>query len=121
MANRILVPLAYQTLVWALERDTEVAIALIYGSDADWVKNLLAAGEGEMTLGGESILLSNARLVGDEEGVALIPAPVRYALQMLDVHDFVLADRVETSRYSRSPTIGVERDRGCHRPVRRSR
>ncbi len=110
-ANRALAPLArrirpfatiahrgritgkpYETVVWAFERDGTVAVALTYGRDVDWVKNLLAAGKGSMELGGDRLELTNPRLVGDDEGVRLVPYPVRQALRLLGVHEYVLAE-----------------------------
>lgn len=84
----------YETLVWAFERDGVVAVALTYGPDVDWVKNVLAAGSGSMVLGGEELAFTNPRLVGDVEGSQLVPAPVRTALRLLDVHEYLLADAV---------------------------
>jgi deazaflavin-dependent oxidoreductase (nitroreductase family) len=84
----------YDTVVWAFERDGRLAVALTYGTDVDWVKNLLAAGGGSVTLGGEEFEVANPRLVGDDEGSRFMPAPVRRALRLIDVHDYVVADRV---------------------------
>lgn len=83
----------YRTTLWAFEEDRRVAIALTYGRGVDWAKNLLAAGGGRIELGGETSDLVNPRIVGDDEGLRFMPAPVRAALALLDVHEFVLADR----------------------------
>lgn len=84
----------YETVVWAFEREGTVAVALTYGRDVDWVRNVLAAGGGSIDLGGEVFAVTNPRLVGDEEGRPYMPGAVRSALRALDVHEFLLVDRV---------------------------
>lgn len=85
---------AYETVVWAFERGGTIAIALIYGPDTDWVRNVLAAGGGSIDLGGSNTPITNPRLVGDDVALPFTPAPVKPALRALDVHEFLLADRV---------------------------
>ena len=84
----------YETLVLAFERGGVVAIALTYGPDVDWARNVLAAGGGSVDLGGNSSEVANPRMVGDDVGAAFMPAPVRSALGALDVHQYLLVDRV---------------------------
>jgi deazaflavin-dependent oxidoreductase (nitroreductase family) len=52
------------------------AIVLTYGSDAQWVKNVLAAGDAEMTTRGRVVRLVEPRVVGGE-ALGFLPAPVR--------------------------------------------
>ena len=84
----------YETLVLAFERDGTVAIAMTYGSDVDWVRNVFTAGGASIDLGGKPSEVANPRLVGDEEGASYIPAPVRSTLRALNVHEYLLVDRV---------------------------
>ena len=84
----------YHTVVWAFERDGTIAVALTYGADVDWAKNVLAAGGGSVDLGGRLGEITNPRLVGDDVGSAYMPGYVRRALRALDVHEFLLVDRV---------------------------
>jgi deazaflavin-dependent oxidoreductase (nitroreductase family) len=86
---------AYETVVWAFERGGTVAIALTYGAGTDWVHNLLAAGGGSIDLGGKTTPITHPRLVGDAAGLPFMPGPVKPALRAIDVHEFLLADRVE--------------------------
>jgi deazaflavin-dependent oxidoreductase (nitroreductase family) len=88
----------YETVVWAFERDGTVAIALTYGPETDWVRNVLAAGGGTIGLGGEVTPIGDPRIVGDDAGLPFVPAPVRAALRALDVHEFLLADRLPPER-----------------------
>jgi deazaflavin-dependent oxidoreductase (nitroreductase family) len=52
----------YRTPVAAFVRGSTMTIALPYGDDADWVKNLLVAGGGELVRLGRSRALVNPRL-----------------------------------------------------------
>ena len=54
----------------------EWVIVLTYGSDVDWVKNVLAAGEAEMTTRGRVVRPIEPRLVATN-ALAFFPAPVR--------------------------------------------
>jgi len=53
----------------------EWAIVLTYGSDAEWVKNVLAAGGAEMTTRGRAVRLVEPRVVAG--ALAFLPLPVR--------------------------------------------
>ena len=53
----------YRTPVAAFVRGRTLTIALPYGDDADWVKNVLAAGGGEMVRRGRVQALTNPRVV----------------------------------------------------------
>jgi deazaflavin-dependent oxidoreductase (nitroreductase family) len=50
-------------------------MVLTYGSDAQWVKNILAAGEAEITTGGRTMRLADPRL--DRYEPESVPLPVR--------------------------------------------
>ena len=65
----------------------QYVIALTYGRDSQWVKNVLAAGEFDVVTRGKRIHLHDPRVVQD----ARVPRPVRLALRALDVHDYVVA------------------------------
>jgi deazaflavin-dependent oxidoreductase (nitroreductase family) len=54
----------------------EWVIVLTYGSDAEWVKNVVAAGEAEMTKDRRAVRLVDPRIVGGE-ALAFLPLPVR--------------------------------------------
>jgi deazaflavin-dependent oxidoreductase (nitroreductase family) len=53
----------YSTPVLAFRRGDRLAIALLYGSEAQWVKNLLAAGGGEVIRAGRRSALRSPRIV----------------------------------------------------------
>ncbi|NIJ12652.1 deazaflavin-dependent oxidoreductase (nitroreductase family) [Saccharomonospora amisosensis] len=66
----------------------DYVIALTYGPDADWVRNVLAAGGCELRTRGEDVRLTNPRLVHDETRSAM-PFPVRQVLALVGVTDFL--------------------------------
>jgi deazaflavin-dependent oxidoreductase (nitroreductase family) len=58
----------YRTPVAAFVRGGTVAVALPYGDDADWVRNLLTAGGGRLIRLGRGRALVNPRVVDRGEG-----------------------------------------------------
>jgi deazaflavin-dependent oxidoreductase (nitroreductase family) len=67
----------------------EYVIALTYGRDSQWVKNVLAAGEFEVQTRGRRLMLARPEIVRG----ARVPRPVRAILNALDVDDYVVARR----------------------------
>jgi deazaflavin-dependent oxidoreductase (nitroreductase family) len=64
-------------------------IALTYGKDSQWVRNVLAAGGCDVVVRGRRIHLVEPELVHDERR-ALVPAPIRPILRAVDVTDFMV-------------------------------
>jgi deazaflavin-dependent oxidoreductase (nitroreductase family) len=64
-------------------------IALTYGADSQWVRNVMAAGGCEVESRGRTIALRDPRLVHDPQR-ALVPAPVRWILGRIAVDDFMV-------------------------------
>jgi hypothetical protein len=71
-----------------------VLTPLPYGTDTDWVLNLLASGSGKLEAAGRQILVKNPRIVSAEEAMALVPALLRPVLRLLSLPGFLLLDRV---------------------------
>lgn len=69
-------------------------IALTYGADAQWVRNVVAAGGCEVETRGRRIRLVDPEIVRDPRG-RLVPAFVRTILRSIDVEDFMLLRPVE--------------------------
>ena len=65
------------------------AIALTYGSDVDWVKNVMAAGECELRYRKRSIPAHSPTFIDRDEGMALMPGFIRFMLRRLRVNDFM--------------------------------
>jgi deazaflavin-dependent oxidoreductase (nitroreductase family) len=64
-------------------------IALTYGKDSQWVRNVLAAGELDVEIRGRRIHLIAPEVVHDERR-RLVPAPVRVPLAAAKVDDFLV-------------------------------
>lgn len=68
--------------------------ALTYGSDTDWVKNVIAAGGCVITHKKREIRLTRPRFLGEEEGMARMPPLVRVLLRRVAVTEFLHLARV---------------------------
>ena len=79
---------SYETPVNCWIKEGIVTVALTYGSDVDWLKNLEAAGGGEVEIRGEKIKIGSPVDVDTEEGLARMSGFVRSALRGLDVTEF---------------------------------
>lgn len=63
-------------------------VALTYGPEADWVKNVLAAGGCELLTRGRRVRLSDARIETDA-AKSWAPLPVRFILSRVDAPDYM--------------------------------
>jgi deazaflavin-dependent oxidoreductase (nitroreductase family) len=79
---------AYQTPVNMFRDGERYVIALTYGADSQWVKNVMAAGGCEVRTNGTTVRLCEPRIFTDPER-RLVPSPVRVVLGLLDVNDFL--------------------------------
>ncbi|NYI92830.1 hypothetical protein HNR02_006205 [Amycolatopsis endophytica] len=68
-------------------------VALTYGPDADWVKNVLAAGGCQIETRGQVVRTTQPRLVHDERRTSM-PFGVRQILSVAGVTEFLFLDRV---------------------------
>ena len=67
-------------------------LALTYGQNAQWVRNVLAQGGCALEVGGRRVELHNPRVVRDPARRSM-PAPVRAVLRLIDVDLFLELDR----------------------------
>ena len=87
----------YLTLVnWWRDEETAI-VALTYGSDVDWLKNLRAAGGGTIRNRGRSYRVGAPEVIG-EEGMRRMPAVVRFVLATIDVDRFAVMPLVSPDR-----------------------
>jgi deazaflavin-dependent oxidoreductase (nitroreductase family) len=75
----------YRTPVLAFRVDDGYVIALFYGTDRDWVRNVLAAGSCSLERGGRRVELTDPRMLDAGDDKALVPAPMRPGLRLLRV------------------------------------
>jgi deazaflavin-dependent oxidoreductase (nitroreductase family) len=78
----------YRTPVNVFRQPHGFAIALTYGPDAEWVRNVLASGGCELIHRGRRVRLTRPRLVHDPAR-RLVPLPVRVVLTLTRVADFL--------------------------------
>jgi deazaflavin-dependent oxidoreductase (nitroreductase family) len=78
------------TPVNLFRRGDRYVIALTYGRESQWVKNVLAAGTFDVVTRGRTVRLTGPKLVHDPAR-ALVPVAVRPVLRALGVEDFVVA------------------------------
>ena len=79
---------AYETPVGVVRRRDGYAIALTYGPDRDWVKNIMAAGGCELELHGTMVQVGGPEIVHDPDRRDM-PAGVRPILRLIGVADFL--------------------------------
>jgi deazaflavin-dependent oxidoreductase (nitroreductase family) len=79
----------YETPVNMFRDGERYVFALTYGPDSQWVKNVIAAGGCEVRTHGRTARLCEPRIFTDPHQ-RLVPGPVRVALRILDVDDFLL-------------------------------
>ncbi|WP_132993892.1 nitroreductase family deazaflavin-dependent oxidoreductase [Gordonia zhaorongruii] len=64
----------YEAPVLAYVQDDRIAIVLNYGTEADWVRNVLAAGEFTLVRSGERLHVAGARIVPSDSPDVVKPA-----------------------------------------------
>ena len=83
----------YRTPVNVFRTPGGYVFALTYGSSAEWVRNVLAAGGCELVTRGRRLRLTSPRLYREERRSAM-PAHVRVVLGLAHVSEFLELTRV---------------------------
>jgi deazaflavin-dependent oxidoreductase (nitroreductase family) len=78
----------YRTPVNIFRSGTGYVIALTYGPDTDWVRNVLAAGGCVAQTRASAVRLRDPRIVSDPQ-VRLVPTPIRPILRLANVTEFM--------------------------------
>jgi deazaflavin-dependent oxidoreductase (nitroreductase family) len=78
----------YRTPVNAFRTADGYVIALTYGTESDWVRNVVAAGGCELDTRGRRVHLTAPELFHDEHR-RRVPPPVRPMLRLLGVAEFM--------------------------------
>jgi deazaflavin-dependent oxidoreductase (nitroreductase family) len=79
---------AYRTPVNVFRTDGGYIIALTYGTDSDWVKNVLAAGSCELQTRGRRVRLFDPR-INTDRSKGWAPLPVRLILDLIDAPQYM--------------------------------
>jgi len=78
----------YHTPLNVFRRGDRYVFALTYGSEVNWVRNVLAAGQCDLRTRGRDVHLVEPELVVDPTR-HLMPLPVRIILALNDVNEFL--------------------------------
>jgi deazaflavin-dependent oxidoreductase (nitroreductase family) len=79
----------YRTPLMAFRSGPTVTIALTYGPDVDWLRNVRAAAGGRMHLGRQLLTLGAPADLAEDEGLQRMPVGPRQLLPVLGCHDFI--------------------------------
>jgi deazaflavin-dependent oxidoreductase (nitroreductase family) len=79
----------YRTPVLAFRAGDAWVIALTYGSDTDWVRNVLGACGCTLEHGGNRLALRTPRVIVADAVPHGLPGPVRVALRALRVTEYL--------------------------------
>jgi deazaflavin-dependent oxidoreductase (nitroreductase family) len=79
----------FRTTLMAFREGSTVTIALTYGPDVDWLRNVRAAGGGRMHIGRQLVTLGPPTTLSERDGLRRMPSPVRQVLPVLGCRDFV--------------------------------
>ncbi|HUP16202.1 MAG TPA: nitroreductase family deazaflavin-dependent oxidoreductase [Acidimicrobiia bacterium] len=79
----------YSTPINIFKVEDRFVIALTYGSNADWLKNVFAAGGCTIKNRNKEIDLVGPTLVATSAGMSIMPLPVRVILRAANVTEFV--------------------------------
>jgi deazaflavin-dependent oxidoreductase (nitroreductase family) len=87
----------YETPVNCWLGDGNALIALTYGAETDWMKNLRAAGGGYLRSKGKTHRVGMPRDIG-QEGMKRVPSIVRRILGLIAVDEFVELPLLSSAR-----------------------
>jgi deazaflavin-dependent oxidoreductase (nitroreductase family) len=79
----------YATPVVAHQSDHDVIIPLPYGTDVDWLRNLLAAGHAVVDLEGRSLTVHQPAVVDIDDVIGQLPAPMVRTVRFNGARDAV--------------------------------
>ena len=100
----------YRTPVKVFRRGEAYILSLPYGSDSDWVKNVMAAGGCELTTRGRRVHLVHPEIFVDD-AQAGIPAPIRAVLKRVGAVEFLALQPATGPDHPRPPVALPTRHR----------
>lgn len=90
----------YRTPLDAHPVDGGYVFILVYGSQSDWVRNVLAAGHARLTIAGGIVELTAPRLVDEDEAWRALPDSVKRPPRVLRIGEYLRMDRVSPAGHS---------------------
>lgn len=94
----------YHTPMNVFRDGDSYVFALTYGSDVQWVKNVLAAGKADLRIGDSTIHLTDPEVFTDSQR-RLMPRPVRILLGFQRVTEFLRMQPYQNGTRSRDTPI----------------
>lgn len=85
----------YRTPLEAYRIEGGFLFVLMYGSDSDWVQNVLHAGKATLTIGDDTFDIVNPRLIPEADAWELVPPETKKPPSFLSVHEFMRADSLQ--------------------------
>ena len=85
----------YRTPLDAHPVDGGYVFILVYGSDSDWVRNVMAAGHARLAIGGEDVELTRPRLIAEDEAWRILDSQVKRPPRVLRVTEYLRMDLAE--------------------------
>jgi deazaflavin-dependent oxidoreductase (nitroreductase family) len=86
----------YQTTIMVWPLDAGFVIALTYGPNVDWYRNVLAAGHCTLLWHGSVYTVGKPEPIDAESALLAFPRPFKLILQRLGTHQFVHVKRSES-------------------------
>jgi deazaflavin-dependent oxidoreductase (nitroreductase family) len=96
----------YETPVWAAPTEDGFAIAIVYGSRTDWVKNVLASGTAALIHGGDTYPVSRPVIVPMASARTYFPPTLQRTHRELRIDRALLVHRV-TAAQKPSPVDAI--------------
>lgn len=84
----------YQTPLDAYPVDGGYVFVLVYGSDSDWVRNVLAAGRARLRIDGKELELAAPAVIGETEAFQALAGDVARPPKLLRITEFLRMDLV---------------------------
>lgn len=83
---------SYRTPLDAYRVEGGFIFMLVYGSDSDWVQNVLASGSAKLELDGETFELASPRVIAADEAWAQIPSTATRPPGFLNITEYLQMD-----------------------------
>jgi deazaflavin-dependent oxidoreductase (nitroreductase family) len=85
----------YRTPLEAHPIDSGYIFILVYGSDSDWVQNVLASSEATLDMDGGTFKLVNPKLVSNEDAWKLLSSDTKEPPKFLRIDEYLQVDVLE--------------------------
>ncbi len=82
----------YHTPLDAHPVDDGFIFIMNYGSDSDWVKNIMAAGTATLRVDGDEVALVSPRVVGKDDALQRLPATSQWPSDSMNVTECLQMD-----------------------------